>query len=243
MCQNKQGHKRRSDTVLHEWILIVGELDGACEELTSALNQAGFEIRHTESGIEALDRIRQEIPTLVLTSTQLKDMDVFDFLRELKDGASAIQCPVIVLTMDLSTSELVKAFQEGAHDYVDLTRPPEELLARIRKLLELFYMARGPAETVLNFEDVTVHLKSRKAFRGDTHIKLTPKEYELLCFMLRKVNHVCSREELLQEVWGYDFRVDTNVVDVYIRHLRTKIDRGYPRKIIHTVRGMGYMIH
>ncbi|MNH74745.1 Response regulator MprA [compost metagenome] len=234
---------RRSKPVPNRTILIVGDLDGAGEVLTNVLTQAGFGIEKIESTVAALQTIRNEVPNLLLVSTLSGDMEVLEFLKALKDGSPVIKCPVIVLTPDPSTSELVQAFQEGAHDYVDLLRPPEELVARIYKLLDLFYGARAGAETLLSFADVHVQIKSRKVYRGEQLIKLTPKEYDLLCFMLRRVNHVCSREELLQEVWGYDFRVDTNVVDVYIRHLRSKIDRGHSRKIIHTVRGTGYIIN
>lgn len=223
--------------------MIAGELGTASDELTQALLREGYGIQHTRNGEEAVVNLRETAPTLILVSTKIEGTGIFDFLRNLKTVSSSTQYPIIVLTEEVSTSELVKAFKEGAHDYVDLLRPPEELLARIRNLTGLFYSNASRAESLLEFEDVRVQVRSRKVFRGDDPIKLTPKEYDLLCFMLRRVNHVCSREELLQEVWGYDFRIDTNVVDVYIRHLRKKIDRGYARKLIHTVRGTGYMIY
>lgn len=235
--------KRRSKTVSHRTIVIVGELNGADQVLTAALTEAGFGMEkfgHTE---EALQAVRLETPFLLLISTLVEEMGLIDLLKALRDGSPTMKFPVIVLASEASTSELVQAFQEGAHDYVDLSAPYEEIVARVHKLLELFYGARAGTELLLSFADVEVQLKSRKVYRGEQLIKLTPKEYDLLCFMLRRVNQACSREELLQEVWGYDFRVDTNVVDVYIRHLRSKIDRGFSRKIIHTVRGTGYIIH
>ncbi|RUT35933.1 response regulator transcription factor [Paenibacillus zeisoli] len=221
----------------------MGNLNGADQVLSEALIDAGFGIEKIESTEEGLQIVRNQVPYLLLISTLLKNMGLLEFLKAMKDGSPAMKCPVIVLSPESSTQELVQAFQEGAHDYVDMKGPPVELVARIHKLLELFYGARAGAEMLLSFADVQVQLKSRKVYRGEQLIKLTPKEYDLLCFMLRRVNQVCSREELLQEVWGYDFRVDTNVVDVYIRHLRSKIDRGHSRKIIHTVRGTGYIIH
>ncbi|WP_433946605.1 response regulator transcription factor [Paenibacillus sp. SN-8-1] len=234
---------RRSKPVPNRTILIVGDLDGAEEVLTKGLTQEGFSIDKIESTAAAQRIILNEAPFLLMISTMLRNMGVLEFLRALKNASPVIYFPVIVLTSNPSTTELVQVFEEGAHEYVGLFRPIEELVARIHKLVDLFYGARSGAGTLLSFADVQVQLKSRKVYRGEQLIKLTPKEYDLLCFMLRRVNHVCSREELLQEVWGYDFRVDTNVVDVYIRHLRSKLDRGHPRKIIHTVRGTGYIIN
>lgn len=87
-----------------------------------------------------------------------------------------------------------------------------------------------------------MELKSRRVYRGDEAIKLTPKEFDLLLFLLKRAGKVCGREMILQQVWGYDFAAGTNVVDVYIRHLRKKIDRGQTQKLLHTVRGTGYML-
>ncbi|USB34918.1 response regulator transcription factor [Paenibacillus sp. YPG26] len=234
---------RRSEPVLNRTIWIVGEWKGTDEVWTKLLTREGHNIDKKDTSVAAQQLAEQEVPFLLIISTLLVNVELHDILILLRDGTAAMKCPVMVFTSHPSTSELVQVFQEGAHEYLDWLTPPEEIVARVKKLLDLFYGTRAGAETMLTFADVQVQIKSRKVYRGDQLIKLTPKEYDLLCFMLRRVNHVCSREELLQEVWGYDFRIDTNVVDVYIRHLRSKLDRGHSRKIIHTVRGTGYMIN
>nr|WP_237690610.1 winged helix-turn-helix domain-containing protein [Paenibacillus caui] len=92
------------------------------------------------------------------------------------------------------------------------------------------------------YEDLRIETKKQKVFRGEDEISLTPKEYDLLLYLTRHRHEICTRETILQEVWGYDFSVNTNVVDVYIKHIRSKLDAGHQRKLIHTVRGAGYML-
>ncbi|MNI69266.1 Transcriptional activator protein CzcR [compost metagenome] len=121
--------------------------------------------------------------------------------------------------------------------------PIAELKSRIRNLLRLFWRFADGYMKELQYDDLRLELKSRKVYRGDQNIKLTPKEFDLLRYLLKRAGVVCERDEILQEVWGFDFSTGTNVVDVYIRHLRTKIDKGQTKKLIHTVRGKGYMVH
>ncbi|MNJ48230.1 Response regulator MprA [compost metagenome] len=150
---------------------------------------------------------------------------------------------MIAVLLERSTEQLIDAFAAGASDVVDGSVPFKELETRMEHLVKLFMSMNDGQPSEIIFEDLRIEPKSRKVFRAGEIIKLTPKEYDLLMYLTKRANTVCEREAILQEVWGYDFATGTNVVDVYVRHLRKKIDRGRTRKIIHTVRGTGYMIH
>jgi DNA-binding response OmpR family regulator len=119
----------------------------------------------------------------------------------------------------------------------------EELLARVRNVLRMFKAVReGESEDTIKIGDLTIELISRKVYRKDHAIDLTPREFELLLYLARHKNTEKTREEILSDVWGYEYIGDTNVVDVYIRYLRQKMDKGYRHKLIHTIRGVGYML-
>nr|WP_244660899.1 response regulator transcription factor [Paenibacillus sp. CFBP 13594] len=117
------------------------------------------------------------------------------------------------------------------------------MLARIRNLLRVFANASPEGEEVIVVHDLKVNLRSRRVNRAGEYLTLTPKEYELLEYLALHVNEACTRSDILREVWGYEYAMDTNVVDVYIKHLRVKVDKGRSVKLIHTVRGIGYMLH
>lgn len=153
-----------------------------------------------------------------------------------------LEIPVIAVLEERSTKQLVRAFSLGVADVVDRSVPIQELVARIENQLKLFAKMSDGKSNEIVYEDLCIDLRSRKVFREGELIKLTPKEYQLLFYLTKNANIVCHREEILQEVWGYDFETGTNVVDVYVRHLRKKIDRGRARKLIHTIRGSGYML-
>lgn len=151
--------------------------------------------------------------------------------------------PIVVLTYQASDEEIVRWLDLRANDVIVEPVHSNVLLARIRNLLRLFLSVGQMDEEVIVVHDLKVNLRSRRVSRAGEYLMLTPKEYELLEYLARHVNEACTRSMILSEVWGYEFAMDTNVVDVYIKHLRVKVDKGRSEKLIHTVRGIGYMLH
>ncbi|MGA7159670.1 MAG: response regulator [Bacteroidota bacterium] len=175
------------------------------------------------------------------------DLIILDILMPKKDGLTVlkelrgkqISTPVLVITAKGSVDDKVKGLDSGADDYLVKPFAIAELLARVRSLLR-----RGGPEksTTLTVADLTLDLVSHKATRGDSLIELTGKEYTLLEYFMRNTNKVLSRTIISEHIWNYNFDTGTNIIDVYINHLRNKIDGEYEKKLIHTVRGVGYMM-
>jgi heavy metal response regulator len=182
-----------------------------------------------------------------LAVAQNFDLIILDILMPKKDGltllkelrAKQISTPVLMITAKGSVDDKVKGLDSGADDYLVKPFAIAELLARVRSLLR-----RGPAEksTSLVVGDLALDLVSHKARRGHKLIDLTAKEYTLLEYFMRNANRVLSRTIISEHIWNYNFDTGTNIIDVYINHLRNKIDGGFDKKLIHTVRGVGYMM-
>ncbi|PYE49230.1 response regulator transcription factor [Paenibacillus barcinonensis] len=151
--------------------------------------------------------------------------------------------PVFVIVPEATPQRVVDWLDFGANDVMEEPLHPKVMLARIRSLLRLFANASYNEEEIIVVQDLKINLRSRRVSRGGLYLNLTPKEYELLEYLARHLNEACTRSDILREVWGYDFAMDTNVVDVYIKHLRVKVDKGQDVKLIQTVRGVGYMLH
>ena len=183
----------------------------------------------------------------ILATTQPFDLILLDILLPKKDGvtivkelrAKQIKTPVLMLTAKSSVDNRVEGLDAGADDYLVKPFAFEELLARIRSL-----MRRGVPEktTVLKVSDLQLDTVKHIAQRGDRVIELTGKEYALLEYFMRNVNRVLTRTLISEHIWNYNFDTGTNVVDVYINHLRTKVDEGFEKKLLHTVRGVGYVL-
>ncbi len=175
------------------------------------------------------------------------DLIILDILMPKKDGltmlkelrAKQISTPVLMITAKGSVEDKVKGLDTGADDYLVKPFAIAELLARVRSLLR-----RGGPEksTALTVADLTLDLVSHKATRGENLIELTGKEYTLLEYFMRNTNKVLSRTIISEHIWNYNFDTGTNIIDVYINHLRNKIDGEFEKKLIHTVRGVGYMM-
>ena len=175
------------------------------------------------------------------------DLIILDILMPKKDGltmlkelrAKHITTPVLMITAKGSEEDKVKGLDTGADDYLVKPFAIAELLARVRSLLR-----RGGPEksTALTVADLTLDLVSHKAARGENLIELTGKEYTLLEYFMRNTNKVLSRTIISEHIWNYNFDTGTNIIDVYINHLRNKIDGEFEKKLIHTVRGVGYMM-
>ena len=182
-----------------------------------------------------------------LAATRNFDLIILDILMPKKDGltvlkdlrAKRVPTPVLMITAKGSVDDKVKGLDSGADDYLVKPFAIAELLARVRSLLR-----RGPAEksTTLVVGDLSLDLVSHKARRGQNTIELTVKEYTLLEYFMRNANKVLSRTIISEHIWNYNFDTGTNIIDVYINHLRNKIDGGRDKKLIYTVRGVGYMM-
>ncbi len=174
---------------------------------------------------------------LVILDIFLPKKDGIAVLRNLR--AKNVTAPVLMLTAKSATDDKVEGLDSGADDYLTKPFAFAELLARVRSLLR-----RGTAEKsiILKVADLELDTVQHKAKRGETVIELTGKEYALLEYFMRNANRVLTRTIISEHIWNYNFDTGTNVVDVYINHLRSKIDDGYEKKLLHTVRGVGYVL-
>jgi DNA-binding response OmpR family regulator len=226
---------------LSERILIIEDEDGIARVLQLELEHEGYEVGRASDGRTGLEMATEGEWGLVLLDVMLPGLNGIEVLRRLRQNDHAV--PVILLTARDTVPDKVSGFEHGANDYVTKPFAMEELLARVRNLLRIFKASReGESEDVLRIGDLTIELMTRKVFRKDHAIDLTPREFELLYYLARHKNEEKTRDEILSDVWGYEYIGDTNVVDVYIRYLRQKMDKGYRHKLLHTVRGVGYMM-
>ena len=181
---------------------------------------------------------------LVLLDVMLPEMNGIEVLRKIRVENNLL--PVILLTARNMTMDKVSGLDLGANDYITKPFEMEEVLARIRSCLRqnsIAVKAQQPEETLLSITDLTVNLDTREVIRGGVSITLTPKEFDLLAYLLSNKNKIVTRENIIFHVWGYEYEGETNVIDVFIRHLRKKIEEGFSNPtIIQTIRGIGYTI-
>ena len=184
---------------------------------------------------------------LELASTCDYDLIILDLMLPQKDGlqftkeyrANNVATPILMLTAKTATEDKVAGLDSGADDYITKPFAFAELLARVRSLLRRGSLEKG---TVLAIADLELDTVTHKARRGNRTIDLTAKEYALLEFLLRNKERVLSRTIISEHIWDYNFDTGTNLIDVYVNHLRNKIDSGSTRRLIHTVRGVGYVM-
>lgn len=226
---------------MSEKILIIEDEDGIARILQLELEHEGYEVGRAKDGRSGLEMAMEGSWDLVLLDVMLPELNGIEVLRRIRQNGQTV--PVILLTARDTVPDKVSGFEHGANDYVTKPFAMEELLARVRNILRIFKASReGETEDVLRIGDLTIELLTRKVYRKDHAIDLTPREFELLLYLARNKNEEKTRDEILSDVWGYEYIGDTNVVDVYIRYLRQKMDKGYRHKLLHTVRGVGYMV-
>ncbi|MBH5320451.1 response regulator transcription factor [Paenibacillus sp. GSMTC-2017] len=232
---------------MKESILIVEDEDKIARLLEIELECEGYRVAKASNGIDALEKFREGGWDLLLLDVMLPGMSGFELLRRVRQTDTGI--PVILLTAKGSVEDKVAGLDQGANDYVTKPFQIEELLARIRAALRLRPVAVIdspviPAEDAgcLHATNLMVNESTREVVRSDTSIELTPREFDLLVYLLKNKRQVLNRDQIVQAVWGYDYFGDTNVVDVYIRYIRKKIDSGFEPELIHTVRGVGYVL-
>jgi DNA-binding response OmpR family regulator len=217
-------------------ILVVEDEKRIADFLCRGLQGVGYAVDAALTGISALERIQSADYDLVILDLMLPDMDGLNVLERIRD--SKVGPPVLILSARGGLEDRVKGLEQGADDYLVKPFAFVELLARVRALLR-----RGqPAPEKLQVGNLMLDWVRRKVTRGAETIDLAPKEFGILEYMMRNKGRPLSRTMIVEHVWDMDYDGLTNIVDVYIRHLRSKIDDNYPQKLIQTVRGVGYMI-
>jgi two-component system, OmpR family, response regulator len=224
-----------------ERILVVEDEEKIARVIQLELEFEGYESDIAKTGIEALDKFREGNWDLILLDVMLPGLNGMEVLRRVRAQNSVV--PVILLTARDSVIDKVNGLDQGANDYMTKPFQIEELLARIRACLRLSQAMKKEEENAsLQVADLCIDEKTREVTRGEKQIELTPREFDLLLFFMKHANQVLQREQILTNVWGFDYYGDTNVVDVYIRYLRKKIDHDFEAPLLHTVRGVGYML-
>ncbi len=204
--------------------------------LRRALSYAGFEVDIAHDGAEGLERALVTRPAVVVLDVMMPGFDGFEVCRRLRAGDDV---PILMLTARDEVSDRVRGLEYGADDYLVKPFAHEELIARVRALLR----RRAPENrNVLRFADLVADLDSREVRRGDREVVLTAKEFDLLAAFLRQPRQVLSRSQLLEQVWGFDAEVETHVVPVYVGYVRDKLEAGGEPRLVHTMRGAGYIL-
>ncbi|WHZ04598.1 response regulator transcription factor [Neobacillus sp. YX16] len=223
-------------------ILVVEDEEKIARVLEIELEYEGYSVTKVIDGLEALEAYRTGNWDLILLDVMLPGLSGIELLRRIRKND--LLTPVILLTAKSSVEDKVSGLDLGANDYITKPFQIEELLARIRAALRIKQVENHQDEDniLLRFADLSIDQKSREVLRAGEPIELTPREFDLLVYLMIHKRQVLSRDQILEAVWGYDFFGDTNVVDVYIRYVRKKIDLPSLPSLIHTVRGIGYVM-
>ena len=218
-------------------VLLVDDDRHITDVLRRALAYEGYGVEVALRGDEALRKALEHPPDLVVLDLMLPGIDGLEVCRRLR--ASGNQVPILMLTAKDSIPDRVAGLDQGADDYLVKPMELEELLARVRALLR----RRNPEQTeVLRFDDLELDTGSRVARRGPREFNLSTTEYELLQLFMRRQRQVLTRDIIMDRVWGYDFEGESNVLEVYVGYLRTKMEAGGEPRLLHTVRGAGYVL-
>ncbi|KST67404.1 response regulator transcription factor [Mastigocoleus testarum] len=201
------------------------------------LSFEGYQVSVANDGLSGLTMARESHPDIVVLDWMLPGMSGVDICRRLRSTGEKV--PIILLTAKDEVSDRVTGLDAGADDYVVKPFSIEELLARIRA-----HLRRNQEEDVdvLLFENLKLNRSTREVYRGTRQIELTAKEFDLLEHLMSHPRQVITRDRILEEVWGYDFMGDSNIIEVYIRYLRLKLEANNERRLIQTIRGVGYVL-
>lgn len=217
-------------------VLVIDDDPNVTDFLRRGLTYEGYRVEVAPSGEAGLDCARERPPDVVVLDVMMPGIDGLEVCRRLKAGSNV---PVLMLTARDAVSDKVQGLETGADDYLVKPFAFEELLARVRALLRRGQVT--PSE-VLHYADLTLDLKTRRARRNERELQLSTTEFKLLELFLRHPGQVLTREQITDRVWGYDFGGESNVLEVYVRYLRSKLEADGEGRLIQTVRGAGYAL-
>jgi two-component system, OmpR family, response regulator MprA len=227
-------------------ILVVDDEPSVLKAIRRGLSLDGYHVTTAADGVAALDAIDASMPDAVVLDVMMPRMDGLTVLRRLRAATPSL--PVLLLTARDAVGDRVTGLDLGADDYLTKPFDLDELLARIRAMLrrgalltEAAQAAVAPAQ-LLEYQDLRMDLLTRDVFRGERLIELTRTEYALLEMFLRHPRQVLAREQLLASIWGFDFDPTSNSLEVYMLYLRRKTEAGGEPRLLHTVRGVGYVL-
>jgi DNA-binding response OmpR family regulator len=218
-------------------ILLVEDDAKLAQFIEAELNLEGYRVTLATNGMDGVSMARQAQPDLLILDWMMPGLSGIDVCMRLRE--TGMQAPIILLTAKDEIPDRVTGLNAGADDYVTKPFSIEELLARVNAHLRRLYPA-APRQFV--FEDLTLNNVTREVYRDRQLIQLTAKEFDLLEFLMRHPRQVLTREQILEQVWGYDFVGESNVIEVYVRALRIKLEVDDPKRLIHTIRGVGYVL-
>jgi two-component system OmpR family response regulator len=218
-------------------ILVVEDQDKFLSFIKKGLEEQGFAVDTTSDGDDAYAIASSTPYDLIVLDIMLPGRDGLSILRTLREEGNAV--PVILLTARSGVNERIEGLNLGADDYLPKPFYIEELIARIHTIVR---RSSGHSANILRVNDLILNLATRQVKRDTAEIELTTREFSLLEYLMRSPGRVLSRIQICEHVWNYDFDPGTNLVDVYIKRLRKKIDKDWDQKLIHTVRGVGYKL-
>ena len=219
-------------------IVVVDDEPNIAELLSAALTFEGYEVGVAATGAEALDQVRTFRPNLVMLDVMLPDFDGTEVCKRLRNQGE--QMPIVFLTARDTVQDKVEGLSMG-DDYVTKPFSIDELMARVGAILRRAGEIAAANVAILQFADLTMNIDTHEVWRDEVSIELTATEFNLLRYLLENARRVISKSELLDNVWGYEFRGDPNIVETYISYLRKKIDDREPA-LIHTIRRVGYTL-
>jgi two-component system, OmpR family, response regulator len=226
---------------MNNHILIIEDDEKIARVIQLELEHEGYRVSIAHTGKAGLSIIEKEEIDVVILDVMIPELNGMEVLRRIRHENNEII--VIMLTARGSIYDKVNGLDLGANDYMTKPFEIEELLARIRTNLRFKSKSGSKMESSVHvINSITIHTNTREVFKKDRLVDLTPREYDLLLYLVTNKNQALEREQILNEVWGYDYYGDTNVIDVYIRYLRKKLTDSKDVPFIHTVRSVGYMI-